>query len=445
MNHYSLRSRLIKWVSLPILLASLLTLLIGAVFAWKEIEEVYDAQMAHSAKLLLQVIEYGEKDPSRTQQYIGEESDLYRQRYENKLTFRIWQNDTLLARSWNSDQFSDIEAPSGFSNREVAGKPWRFFVFFDPANHIKIEIAQRYAIRYEILGQLVISLAAPVLVFMPLIFLIVWIGVRKSLKPVVKISADVDRRNSDDLSSISPDTLPREILPLIMALNRLFRRIEDSFKREREFTDHAAHELRTPLAAMKTQAQVIEKRTKEIPECAEGFENLLMSIDRATHLVEQLLSLARLQNENVPMVRMNLSECLRDAIEMILPQATAKQITLTHEIAAPCYIMGHSDSLFIMIGNILDNAVKYTPETGAISISLSKDGRLEIADTGPGLSDADKERVFERFVRADTTGKTGSGLGLSIAKWVCESHGANISLRDAVPHGLIVSILFLKP
>jgi len=285
---------------------------------------------------------------------------------------------------------------------------------------------------------LMISLIVPALMFLPVILLIIWIGVRKVLKPVVKISADVDKRGSDDLSPIKKEAMPQEIAPLISALNRLFKRLEESFKREREFTDHAAHELRTPLAAMKTQTQVLMKKAKDMPECADGLDNLQSSINRATHLVEQLLSLARLQHEELPQEKADLSNLLQKCLADVSSRAAQKNISLNIEISENCLVRAHADSVSILLGNLLDNATKYTLEGGVVSISLSQEGVLEIADTGPGLSDGDKARVFERFVRADKSGQSGSGLGLSIAQWIASAHNNTINLLNNEPKGLRV-------
>jgi signal transduction histidine kinase len=240
--------------------------------------------------------------------------------------------------------------------------------------------------------------------------------------------------------------LPQEIAPFVQALNRLFKRLEESFRREREFTDHAAHELRTPLAAMKTQTQVLIKKAGSlgqaggIGECAEGLVNLEASINRAAHLVEQLLLLARLQNEDLPKDKMDLSACVLNAVADIRRQAKQKNICLETKIVPNLHMHGHVMSVGILLNNLLGNAVKYTPEGGRVHISLEVDGTLCIADTGPGLSDQDKKRVFERFVRVDKTGKTGSGLGLSIAQWVAHAHDTQIELLNHHPAGLSVKI-----
>jgi two-component system sensor histidine kinase QseC len=442
MKTYSLRRRLLLWISLPVLLASVLSLMIGFLYSWHEIEEVYDAQMASAAKMLLQIARHEIEEENGEVVTFGRQDYSESHKYENKILYRIWYKNRLFSRSWSSDKFENIEAPEGFSDITIGKKPWRVFVLTDDKTGIKIEIGQRYAIRYELIGQLMTSLVAPALVFIPLTLLIIGLGVSKAIAPTARLSDDVDSRSTDDLSPIVFDTLPKEVAPLVQALNRLFQRIQDSFRREREFTDHAAHELRTPLAAMKTQTQVLIRKAGNSDAFGEGLENLSASIDRAAHLVDQLLSLARLQNQDLPKSKMDLSFCLHETLSIFKSEAARKNIRLESDCAEGVMISGNPDSISILLGNLIDNAVKYTPEGGAVRIFLQKDGLLEIADTGPGLNDTDKERVFGRFVRADKTGQTGSGLGLSIAQWVGDAHGVKIELLDNKPQGLVVRLNF---
>lgn len=441
-SQYSLRKRLLLWISLPVLIIFIAIIIMAFIFTRKEVEEVYDAQMVHIAKTLLQITEHELIELDTVSIPLGEERSDLKHRYENKTVFRIWYNNSVKVQSSRADKIAGVESPPGFSEQKVKGKTWRFFVYVDQLTGLKVEVAQRSAIRYELIGQLMSSLIIPMAILIPSLLLIVWIGVRKSLMPLIALSSDVDAREIDDLKPIAVQEIPKEVTPLVFALNRLFARIEDSFKREREFTDHAAHELRTPLAAMKTQTQVLMKKASNMPGWADGLENLHVTIDRATHLVEQLLYLARLQNTMLAMESVNLSVCIEDAICELLPHAKQKRQSITMDIAPDLYISGHSDSLFILVRNLLSNALKYTQEGGEIHVRLSQDKILSIADNGPGIADEDKERVLRRFVRVDKSGQNGSGLGLSIVQWIASAHKAVLSLKDNTPRGLIVDVRF---
>ncbi len=439
-RNYSLKKRLLQWISFPILVTAGLIFLIAYMFSWHEIEEVYDAQLVHSAKTLLQLTEH---EIARQESIdIGTENPDLQHRYEDKTAFRIWKDDKIVLQSVRAKDFMGVEAPPGFSVQTIEENPWRFFVFIDAEQNIRVETAERYTIRYELIGQLMTSLAIPMAVLIPLLLCIVWIGVRQSITPLIALSSEVDCRKIDDLNPIKSSDIPREVTPLVDSMNRLFIRIGDSFKREREFTDHAAHELRTPLAAMKTQTQVLIKKASSMPECRDGLDNLNATIDRTTHLVEQLLSLARLQNDTPPMETLRLSDLLNEAVLQIKALAEHKGHTISTNITPDVEIKGHAESIHILLHNLLDNAVKYTPDGGKITVELNSDRTVVISDTGTGISETDKKRVFNRFVRVDKTGQTGSGLGLSIAQWVADTHGAEISLNDNAPKGLSVKISF---
>lgn len=439
---YSIRKRLLLWISTPILIASFLIMLLAFFFSAQEIEEVYDAQLVHTAKTLLQFTEGDLRSAHQKSPSYGEEIAAIEHKYERKTAFRIWRGDDLLIQSIEAKEFTGLEVPAGFSDQMVDGKSWRFFVLLSPSDRLRVETAERYDIRYELVTQLMLSLGIPMTILIPSLLAIVWVGIRKSLKPLVILSQTVDTRDTDDLNPIDRSDIPHEAGPLVQALNGLFIRISESFRREREFTDHAAHELRTPLAAMKTQTQVLMKKAVAVPGCQDGLDNLNSTIDRTTHLLEQLLSLARLQNEKFPLSQINLSECVEEAVSAIQDKIKEKAQSLSISLAPNILIKGHADSLYILIRNLLDNAVKYTPAGGGIMVQLGTDAILTISDTGPGISDEDKKRVFNRFVRVDKSGQTGSGLGLSIVQWIAEAQDIILSLKDNTPKGLSVELKF---
>ncbi len=436
----SLKRRLLIFISIPVLIAGFLMTLLSFVFSWREITEVYDAQMVHSARILIDLTQDDlESSEGRLPHTPSVHTDTQHS-YERKTGYRLWYHDRLVVESLRTKDFGTFRAPEGFSNQRVNDRPWRFFVYKDPTRDITVEISQRYAIRYELINQLMLSLLIPSFLFVPLMLMLISWAAGKSLQPLLQLSKAVDSRHSDDLSAIRVTDAPQEVIPLTEAMNRLLHRLEQSFRREREFTDNAAHELRTPLAAMKTQTQVLAKKVGHQPEVKEGFENLNATIVRTHHLVEQLLALARLQNQTFTLSPTDLSQCLQEELHELAPLAAKKGQILTLDIADHVRIMGNTDTLSILLRNLIDNAIKYTPEHQAISITLTPRGQLSITDTGPGIPDQDKARVFGRFVRIDKTGKTGSGLGLSIAAWIAGIHNVHIDMQDNQPQGLKVVI-----
>lgn len=438
-RHYSVRRHLLRLIALPILLAGLLIGAFAFASVWHEIEEVYDAQLSHSAKVLLRLTDYELAGRGGTDIPLQSDQPLFAHKYEKNISFRIWKDETLIGKSTNADGFDGISAPPGFSDQMVNGEPWRFFVYMDDRSGTVIEVAERYEIRAELILQILGSLLVPMLVFLPVILVVIWVGIARSLKPLTDLSEAVDSRDTGDLRPITAQRIPEEIMPLVTALNRLFARVSESFSREREFTDNAAHELRTPLAAMKTQTQVLIKRAGKSPDLREGLDNLQSSIDRATHMVEQLLSFARLQSRDMEMADMDFSLVVKQTLQDISPLALAKNQEFEADIAAGVTVRGNADALAILVRNLLDNAIKYTPEGGGISVELvRREGVvcLTVSDTGPGIPDADKERVLERFTRGVALGGSGSGLGLAMAKWVVDSHQAKLILSDNSPRGL---------
>ena len=441
---HSIRNQLLLWIGAAFLITILVAIHTGFLSATHEIDEIYDVRLINSAKAIAQVMNLDSFDASASTFILDksnhksgtdEDSD-----YESKLGFRIWIDKQLIAQSPSTFSFFGFRAAKGFSNRQIGEWNWRLYVLEIPRRHLTIEISERSDIRGELTTRLLAALIGPWGIFVPAIGLIIWFGVRKSLAPVIDISNDVDARESKELSPIDLSGVPDEISPLIRALNRLFKRTEDSMRREREFTDHAAHELRTPLAAMKTQTQVLMRKARQFPEYKAGLENLHATIDRSAHLVDQLLSLAQIQSESSAPTRINLTQCIYSAINDVATIASWKNIAMTFRIAEDIHIEGHPVPITILLKNLIDNAVKYTPANGQVLISLATNGLFHVVDTGPGLPDEDKAKVFDRFVRVDRTGQTGSGLGLAMVQQIALAHGVEVRLYDNKPNGLAVEI-----
>ena len=440
---HSIRIRLIAIISVPLIIVALLIGAFSLLSTYEEIDEVYDAQLAHSAKVLLQLTEHEVDQNKLGQIQLGEERPELAHRYENKLTFRIWKNSKLITQSHQAEIFGDFRAPPGFSNQIIAEEKWRFFVFLDEKAGFNVEVGERYEVRTELIYKILAGLFIPLSLFIPLLLLIVWLAVTSGFRPLLRISKAVDDRDTNDFAAIEIEGVPLEIHPLINAINRLLSRIQSSFERERHFTDNAAHELRTPLAAMKTQTQVLLKKAVNMPDCQEGLNNLHAAIDRAAHMVDQLLSFARLQSENIEFENIDLSIIVEEALKDISPLAARKNLELEARLEPRLYISGNHNALSIMIRNLVDNAIKFTNKGGKINILTERSGIdviLRITDTGQGIPHTEKDKVFERFYRVKKSGSPGSGLGLSMVKWVCDIHHAEVKLEDNAPAGLIATV-----
>ncbi len=446
---YSLRLHLLALIGVPMILAGLLTGGLALYSAFHEIDEIYDVQLVHAARLLHDLAEHDLSAGPRPGRRGHEREDELSHYYEQKLSFRVWKAETLIAESASATVLAPHAAPPGFSRQRIGDEEWHFFVHIDEQSGLTVEVAELAVVRTELILQLIGSVLAPALLFFPLIFALVWFGVTRSLHPLVVLARDLNRRGAADLEPLDAERIPQEILPFIVALNRLFGRVERAMRVEREFTDNAAHELRTPLAAMKTQAQVLKRQAGLRRDDREGIDNLIASIDRATRMVEQLLDFSRLQHMDTTLAPVDLGELVDEVIRDISPQARRSGSEIRTDITAGITVPGVAPALAVLVRNLLDNAIKFSPAGGSISVSLTREHgwpAFIVSDSGPGIPADLQERVFDRFYRI-ARGEdisSGSGLGLAMVRWIAEIHQAEVSLENLEPHGLRVKVVFRR-
>jgi two-component system sensor histidine kinase QseC len=301
--------------------------------------------------------------------------------------------------------------------------------------------ARRQALRDYIAWRILI----PILLALPLLALMIWYGVSRAMVPLRNIAADVKNRRPDNLHPIEGTVVPLEAQPLIDALNALFQRLQQAFETERRFTADAAHELRTPLAALKTQAQVALRATADA-ERRQALTQVINGVDRATHLAQQLLTLARIDPTLwVGRDQVDLPALASEVLAEIAPAALAHDIDLGLEARATAVLRGDSAMLGILLRNLVDNAIKFTPAGGKVEVRVGRDGRrivLSVDDSGPGIPPQERTRVFERFYRQIGALAPGSGLGLSIVKRIADLHHAAVRLGDSPLGGLRVEVIF---
>ena len=293
---------------------------------------------------------------------------------------------------------------------------------------------------------LALRTVAPTVLMAPLLMLIVWWVVTRSLAPVSRVRRQIARRQSADLEPVSEDGLPDEIRPLVRELNGLFGRVREAFEAQKSFVADAAHELRSPLAALKLQVQGL-RRAGDDETRERAAARLEAGIDRASRLVEQLLVLARHQAAaGTPAQAHSLTELARQAVANAAVAAQARTIDLGLAPSDEAAIACQPDAIEMLLRNLIDNAVKYTPPGGTVTVqvrALADGVLLSVDDSGPGIAAADRERVLDRFYRAPGTEATGSGLGLAIVKAVADLHGAALSLTDSPElGGLRVEVRF---
>jgi len=284
-------------------------------------------------------------------------------------------------------------------------------------------------------------------VLIPVFGLMIWYAVGRGLRPLFAMSQAVGKRQPDALAPLSERNLPQELQPLAGSLNALLARLDSALGAQRRFTADAAHELRTPLAALKLQLDVA-RRANDQPARVAAYDDLNAGVDRASHLVDQLLTLARIEPEALATraVDCDLAAIAKEAIVARDALAAEKHIDLGLARETSAHVRGDPASLTILLSNLLDNALRYTPEGGKIDVALDSDDGctvLTVVDTGPGIPAEERERVFDRFFRGADNRELGSGLGLSIVKRIADAHHAAIEL-SAPEHGsgLIVTVRF---
>jgi two-component system sensor histidine kinase QseC len=285
----------------------------------------------------------------------------------------------------------------------------------------------------------------------PLSGLVIWIIIGRGLSSLRRFANEVAQRAADHLEPVNLEEVPSEITPLVDELNKLFLRLKQAFDREQRFAGDAAHELRTPLAALKTQAQVALKATNPYEKQTHLFQ-VIAGVDRCTHVIQQLLTLSRMNPETVTLddlTNVDLPKIATEVIMQLAPQAVDKQIEIELVAEDPdCIITGNTAGIYAMIHNLVDNAIRYTPNNGFIKViiqNLPKQIVLRVIDTGTGIPAELRSRVFERFFRVLGTNTQGSGLGLAIVLQIAKLHKGDVILGTPENGiGLEVEVTFPK-
>lgn len=362
-------------------------------------------------------------------------TDYFNQEEQHKhhLLFQVWDaKGKLVVGIPKAFKISLHDAHIGFSDEVINGNDWRVYAQYDQ-DHNKIIVAELYDIRNQLADDITQNNAYILLVTYPLFGILIWIIVGIALRSITRVSNEISNRASTYLEPVNPANIPVEIKPLVDELNQLFIRLKLAFDRNKRFAGDAAHELRTPLAALKTHAQVALKAENET-ERYNALLKVIRGVDRSSHIVAQLLTLSRLNQEDTlnDIKPIDLHKLAAEIIAYLVPVAVEKSIDV--ELTPPpkfTMIMGNEISLGILIRNIVDNAIRYTPEKGEVKIQvLSNDEEVifRVTDSGPGVPVELRERIFERFYRVIGTTASGSGLGLAIVSQITELHSARISL-----------------
>jgi two-component system OmpR family sensor kinase/two-component system sensor histidine kinase QseC len=334
----------------------------------------------------------------------------------------------------------------GYADLSLGGEPWRAYGL-QTADGV-IQIAQPVRVRETLARAAAERVVIPLLLLLPImIFAVAWI-VRSGLAPLRYVTSEVQRRDVRSLAALNTDNLPVEIEPLVTELNRLLERLQRAFSAQRAFISDAAHELRSPLTALRLQLQLLDRASDE-PSRREARTRLGAAVERAIHLIEQLLTLARSEPEGAAFEEtlLDLGSVAAEGVSDTHELAMSRNIDLGLEAEPNCQVRGNREALRILVRNLVDNAVRYTPPQGTVRVrcrSHATQAILEVIDSGPGIVPADRKRVFDRFYRRAEAQESGTGLGLAIVKSIAERHGARVSLDEAPGGGLLVTVSFPK-
>ena len=448
----SMRRRTLALVLGLMLLGTLAMTLFNYFDSTHEVEEIYDAQLAHSARLLQGLMRTPVREEERAGLYRAFNEALAQagQRskpghpYESKLAFQVWDaSGHLLVHSAGAPSLESPSQQEGFAALELGPHKWRGFLLRDSSTGLLIWTGERDDVRRELVTSIVRHTLFPTLLGSLLLAALLWWAIGWGLAPLRNMAAVIRARHADSLQPLQLEPLPSELAPMQAALNRLLGQIEQLLERERRFIADAAHELRTPLAVLRVHVQNATQARDEA-ERQQSLGYLLGGIDRATRVVNQLLTLARMEPliERGEMAQVDVLALVRETLAELTPWVLKQGLELDLEAGEGDYhLNADPGSLGIALQNLVTNAVNHSPAGGRLHVRLSADAQcllLQVEDQGPGIPAEDLERVFERFYSRGTV--QGAGLGLAIVQSIARRHAGQIRLRNLDSGGLQASL-----
>jgi signal transduction histidine kinase len=415
--------------------------------AKEQVDSVYDIQLVTGANVLralmgdeLAAIEQGQVDETIAvddKPLLSAEDRLGFDAYADWRMFRIWKQGRLVVASDTGPRLGAKACPvQGYCDAKDRNSDiWRIYSLNLKEAHITVQVGERQSIRADLVRKVAIRLAGATIWVLPAGFVLIWLSLNDGLRSLGRLIRQISQRGAQDLRRISTDIWPADLAPLVMAIDGLLSRVETAKQQERTFIERAAHQLRTPLAALKVQAQMLGLVQTDA-ERQELMVGLLQSVDRTVNLSEQLLTLARLEASASVIGLCDLHVEARHALALLAPLATQKGVRLALDGEQET-VSGDSASIQLVLSNLLSNALAFAPPGSEIRVVIERDEPwtlLSVNDEGPGLKPEDRERVFERFQRGASSAPAGAGLGLAIAQEAARTIGGHISL-DARPDG----------
>ena len=438
---HSLRARLLAWLLAAVVVATLAQGGLAYRTALSQADLIFDRHLRTIATALTSGAALGQLPPN---------GEINADRAGEDFVVQLWNDKGEPIFRSAAHQTLRLPAQPGFTLvHALDGRDYRAYSMSAPG--LQVMVAQDMDARRDMARTLALRTILPTLPMTPLLAIIAWWVVSRSLAPVARLRAQMAARKVNEFAPLNDRGLPAEVRPLIQELNLLFERLRQAFDSQRVFVADAAHELRSPLAALKIQLQGLQ-RASDDPTRELAVKRLAAGIERAGHLVDQMLALARQEASvaaGVQLAPIDLAQPGFLALSDTLASAQARQIDLGVHRAETVTMPGNAEALRILVRNLLDNGVKYTPAGGTVDLSVhaTPDGALvTVEDSGPGIPEKDRARVLDRFFRASGAGSTGSGLGLAIVKSIAEMHHAVVTLDDSQRlGGLRVRVAFSRP
>jgi two-component system sensor histidine kinase QseC len=413
----------------------------AALITWRdaqqEIDELLDGHLAQAAALLL-VQAQGDHDD------VSDAPILHK--YAPQVVFQVFVEGQLITRSPNAGLQPLSDQLEGFSTvRREDGDFWRVVATHEKHHEVTVFVGEKIESRQAILWALMRSLLRPLLFALPLFGLALWWSVRKGLAPIRALRDTLEKRAPNTAEPVLLTGMPRELQPLVQTLNGLLERIDHMVQSERRFTADAAHELRTPIAAIRAQAQVAMGAGDDAAERTHALQSTLAGCDRASRLVDQLLTLARLEaSPTANPVAVDLSAVVRRVVGELAPTALSRKQEITVQADAPCAVAANEVLLGVLVRNLVDNALRYSPASARVQVAVHSDdlgAHLQVQDSGPGMSDEAIGHLGERFFRVLGNEQPGSGLGWSIVRRLLIVFGAQAQIsRSQDLGGLSVAL-----
>ncbi|MGK9086247.1 sensor histidine kinase N-terminal domain-containing protein [Brucella intermedia] len=442
------------------------TILVALVFigllafqsALREINHIYDAQLINDANVLWSLLQrpLQKKNFSEPRQFkdfdfamedqlaLNEDVDDYADAH----MFRVWKDGGIAVYSTTAFRPEQPLSRSGLADVVYDDELWRVYTLRIPGERFVVEVGEKIELRNTLASNILLNLVIPLLVLIPLIGVLMWFGIRRGLRTIHWLINQIRSRSPDDLSYIPTDGLPRDLTPLGRSVNQLMSKLDRSLTAERRFADHAAHQLRTPHAGLKLLLQMLQHSDNE-GERKAIIASLVQSNEKALRLIEQLLQAGRVSHQHVQYSRFNLYDLAASVMAELGPAVRQKRLDITLDGVEDALVETDEPLLHLLVENLIENAIKYTPEEGEIHVSLHHANDVEwlltICDTGPGIPQEQREAVFQRFYRVGSPQPEGSGLGLAIVADIAARLSVRVSLDvPANGRGLRVDLLIEK-